>query len=150
MARGGKRPGAGRPKGAKNRPDAPSELAKVDKELLREELRAAVRARMPELLAAQIANACGIKYLVARDKKTGKFRRLGEAGVPFEETLRDEEEVIEVWEKDPSVQAFTDLMNRTIDKPAETVQVDANVTVTKEAVRARIESGRKRVADGKR
>jgi hypothetical protein len=35
------------------------------------------------------------------------------------------EEVIEVWEKDPSVQAFTDLMNRTIDKPIEQMAVDA-------------------------
>jgi|SRR6516164_9756486 hypothetical protein len=29
------------------------------------------------------------------------------------------EETLEVWEKDPSVHAFADLMNRTIDKPAE-------------------------------
>jgi hypothetical protein len=35
-------------------------------------------------------------------------------------------EIIEVWEKDPSVQAFTDLMNRTIDKPVEQVQADVS------------------------
>ena len=29
------------------------------------------------------------------------------------------EETLEVWEKDPSVHAFADLMNRTIDKPSE-------------------------------
>jgi hypothetical protein len=29
------------------------------------------------------------------------------------------EETVEVWEKDPSVHAFADLMNRTIDKPSE-------------------------------
>jgi len=34
----------------------------------------------------------------------------------------DSEEIIEVWEKDPSVQAFTDLLNRALDKPAEQKQ----------------------------
>ena len=47
------------------------------------------------------------------------------------------EEIIEVWEKDPSVQAFTDLMNRTLDKPAEQVKVtgadDGPVTLSIEA-----------------
>ena len=33
--------------------------------------------------------------------------------------LGAKEEIIEVWEKDPSVQAFTDLLNRAIDKPAD-------------------------------
>jgi hypothetical protein len=37
--------------------------------------------------------------------------------------LGDDEEIIEVWEKDPSVQAYTDLLNRALDKPAEQVQV---------------------------
>jgi len=36
--------------------------------------------------------------------------------------LRKGEEIIEVWEKDPKVQAFTDLMNRCIDKPKEQKQ----------------------------
>ena len=39
-------------------------------------------------------------------------------------------EVIEVWEKDPSVQAFTDLLNRAIDRPMEQEQqinLDAHV-----------------------
>jgi hypothetical protein len=29
------------------------------------------------------------------------------------------EKTIRVWQKDPSVQAFTDLLNRAVDKPAE-------------------------------
>jgi len=33
-------------------------------------------------------------------------------------------EVIEVWEERPNVQAFTDLLNRTIDKPIEQVNAD--------------------------
>jgi hypothetical protein len=43
------------------------------------------------------------------------------------------EDIIEVWEKDPSVSAFTDLMNRALDKPKEQEQeidLQANVTIT--------------------
>lgn len=35
----------------------------------------------------------------------------------------DDEEIIEVWEKDPNIQAYADLMNRALDKPAEQVKV---------------------------
>jgi hypothetical protein len=76
---------------------------------------------------AQIANAKGIKYLVAREKKTGKFTRVED--IRGQITAQEGEEIIEVWEKDPSVQAFTDLMNRTIDKPAETITAEVNQTI---------------------
>jgi hypothetical protein len=33
------------------------------------------------------------------------------------------DEIIEVWEKDPNVMAFTDLLNRAIGKPVESVEV---------------------------
>lgn len=73
------------------------------------------------MLAAQIANAQGLKYLVTRDKKSGKFIRVTEAMARAKSG--DHEEIIEVWEKDPSVQAFTDLLNRALDKPAEQLKV---------------------------
>jgi hypothetical protein len=121
MPRGGARPGAGRPKGS-------IEPKRIEKEEARARLRALVMASMDPLVQAQIDNAKGIKYLVAREKKSGKFRRLTEAQALLQvggEEANDLE-IIEVWEKDPSVQAFTDLMNRTIDKPVE--QVTAEVT----------------------
>lgn len=117
MPRGGKRPGAGRPKGSKDK-------GTLEKEALRELLRARVAQAMTPLVEAQIANAIGIKYLVVRDKKSGKFLRVTEAMA--KQKLGQGEELVEVWEKDPSVYAFTDLMNRTIDKPKE--QVEADVT----------------------
>ena len=49
--------------------------------------------------------------------RTGKFVRVIESMAQVK--LGRHEETIEVWEKDPSVQAFTDLMNRALDKPAE-------------------------------
>ena len=52
-----------------------------------------------------------------RATRTGRVLRVTEALARA--TLGREEEVIEVCEKDPSVQAFTDLMSGALDKPRE-------------------------------
>lgn len=108
----------GRPKGSKNK-------STLNKELARQALQAMVMAELRPMTEAQIANAKGIKYLVAREKKTGKFVRV----VDVRSTVKSGEEIIEVWEKDPSILAFTDLMNRTIDKPTETQKHEGELTV---------------------
>lgn len=113
MPRGGKRVGAGLKKGTKF-------ASTLSKEAGRQLMREIVLAEMRELAAAQIANAKGLKYLVTREKSSGKFIRVTEAMAKAKQG--DSEEIIEVWEKDPSVQAFTDLMNRALDKPAEQEQ----------------------------
>lgn len=113
MPRGGKRAGAGAKKGSKH-------ASTLSKEQAREALRQIVLREMDDLVASQIANAKGLKYLVVRRKSTGKFERRVGAADP--QTHDPDTEIIEVWEKDPSVQAFTDLMNRAIDKPAEQPQ----------------------------
>jgi len=89
----------------------------IDKEMARAALRQIVLTRMQQLVDAQLANAEGLKYLVVRDKASGKFLRVGEAMA-----RASTEETIEVWEKDPSIAAFTDLMNRALDKPKEQEQ----------------------------
>jgi len=113
---GGARKGAGKPKGTRWR-------STVSKEAARELVRQQVIQALGPLVTAQIENAQGLKYLVTRDKHTGKFVRVTEAMARAK--LGDTEEIIEVWEKDPSVQAFTDLLNRALDKPAEQVQAVA-------------------------
>ena len=57
---------------------------------------------------------------MVRNTKTGKVLRVTEAMAKA--MLGKDEENIEVWEKDPSVQAFTDLLNRALDKPKEQEQ----------------------------
>ncbi len=104
----------GRPAGKLSQPT-------IDKILKREELRRLICAELEPMTLAQVANAKGIKYLVTRNKNSGKFIRVTEAMARLK--AGDDEEIIEVWEKDPSVQAYTDLMNRALDKPAEQVQV---------------------------
>lgn len=90
----------------------------AEKEVLRQFLREKVAREWGSMLDAQIDQAKGLKYLVVRDKKTGKFLRVSEVRAKCAEG----EEQIEVWEKDPSTQAFDSLANRTIGKPAETIE----------------------------
>lgn len=112
MARGGKRKGAGRPKGPQT----------LEKEALRELVRARVAEKLLPLTDAQISNALGISFLVVREKASGKFLRVGKGRA---EKLDPETEIVEIWEKDPSVQAYTDLLNRALDKPKEQEQAIA-------------------------
>jgi len=106
--RGGKRPGAGKPKGHQAQ-------ATLDKIAAREYVRQRVTAQLAPLLDAQLANAIGLKYLVTRNRTTGKFVRVTEAMARAKR--KKNEERIEVWEKDPSVHAFTYLLDRALDKP---------------------------------
>ena len=86
---GGARPGSGRPRGTKN-------LATIEKEAAREAVRQRVLQNFERLVDAQISNACGIYFLVVREKTTGKFLRVGSKAA---EKLNPEEEIIEVFEK---------------------------------------------------
>jgi hypothetical protein len=137
MARGGLRDGAGRPKGSKSQSTRTKEMA-------REALRDMVIAEIEPLVAAQISQAKGVNYLVVREASTGKFLRV--AGP--KERIKKGEEIIEVWHKPPSIAAFTDLMNRTLDKPKEQV-IEMNVAVDWEKRIARMKAARRRAGDMK-
>jgi hypothetical protein len=116
---GGRRPGAG----GKPGPRLP------EKEAARARLRELVTAEMDAMVKAQVENAKGVKYLVARNKRSGRFVRMTEAEALVKMGQDSDYEIIEVWEKDPNVAAFTDLMNRTIDRPVEQVQADVSGAV---------------------
>ncbi len=116
MAHGGKREGAGRPPGPT--------VNTLDKLQAREHLRQRVIAALDPMIEAQVAHAQGIKYLVARAKAGGKFEKVSPE--QLDEMLAGQDDgsiVLEVWHKDPSVQAFSDLLNRALDKPADHVEV---------------------------
>ncbi len=134
----------GRPKGSIT---AQTASERATKEQMRLQLRELVAAAFKPLVDAQIANAQGIKFLVARDK-VGKFSRISEEELKAILDGQDSNRVlIEVWDKDPSVQAFTDLMNRAIDKPIEPVEMNLSAT---DGLLAKLTEGRKRVASLKR
>jgi hypothetical protein len=113
LKRGGRRPGSGRPKGGKN-------AKTIEKEMAEEALREKIRKRIDPILDSQMANAQGIKYLVVRERKGGKFVRVTESMAKAK--VGEGEEVIEVWEKDPSVHAFSELLNRAYGRAKEQKQ----------------------------
>jgi hypothetical protein len=67
----------------------------------------------------------GIRHLMMRDPKTGKFERLTGSGEQIDEALKTDT-AFWIYTKDPSVSAFTDLLNRALDRPAEHVQVEGS------------------------
>jgi hypothetical protein len=91
--------------------------------MARQRLMEMVIASMDPMAEAQIKHAQGIKYLVKRSKAGGKFEKV--SADTLEAALEGQDDgslILEVWDKDPSVQAFTDLMNRALDKPKEQEQ----------------------------
>lgn len=115
MPRGGKRPNSGPKKGTKYAPT-------ISKEQAREAVRQLVLKHMDRMLRSQIAHSIGIGHLYTRDK-TGKFNKI-ENAADVDRLLTEGEEDRDYWifTKDPSTQAFTDLMNRALDKPKEQEQ----------------------------
>jgi hypothetical protein len=117
---GGKRPNSGPAKGTKYAPT-------ISKEAGRELVRQVVLNHLEDMMAAQVAHAKGLTYLVRRDKGSGKFVRVTADMLD----KQSEDDVIEMWTKEPNVPAFTDLLNRALDKPKEQEQehkIDAEVT----------------------
>jgi hypothetical protein len=115
MPRGGARKGAGRPRGPE-----PQTLSKL---MARDLLRDLVTASLKPLVQRQIAHAMGIGHLYTRDK-AGKFTKIDDQS-KIDALLAEGTEGEHYWlmSKDPSVQAFTDLLNRALDKPSEHVEV---------------------------
>ena len=119
---GGARPGAGKPRGVK----WPSTLRKEE---ARELVRQYVTERLPQFLDAMSDNIVGIRHLMMRDPKTGKFERITGDAKQIDKALKTKN-TFWIYTKDPNVQAFTDLLNRAIDKPAEHIQVAGEGSIT--------------------
>lgn len=116
MPRGGNRQGSGRPKGT----TGIKHQATIDKELHREVLRQLVVAELGPMVKKQIAHAQGIDHFFLRNEKTKQFEQVKDPTL-IEAALNSGDEGSYYWifTKDPSVQAFSDLLNRALDKPPE-------------------------------
>lgn len=110
---GGRRAGAGAPKGHPN-------YLTADKVKMRQAARDHIAPHLLAILDAQKAHALGLSYLVVRDRATGKFLRVGRGSA---EKLKPEEEIIEIWETTPSNEAAKVLLDRLLDKPSEHVEL---------------------------
>lgn len=135
MGHGGKRPGSGKPKGVKW-------ASTLEKNAAREMTRQYVTERLQPILRAQIAHAQGIGHLFTRDKN-GKFSRV-EDEAQMDQLLAEGTEGQHYWifTKDPSVQAATELLNRALDKPSESVEMNVtgslDIVSKLQAARARL------------
>ena len=109
-------------------------------------LREMVFAEQDKMTAAQIEAAKGVKYLVARNKKGGKFTHLTEEMAKLILSGEDQEnEIVEEWEKLPNVQAYAYLIDQAVGKSTEVQEI--NLTVDARA--DRVLAARKRTS-GKR
>lgn len=114
----------------------------LDKIQAREFLRQEVIKGLGPMLNAQMAHARGIGHLYTRDKN-GKFTKIeNEAHAHKLLTEGTEEEDYWIFMKDPSVPAFTDLLNRALDRPTESIDMhvsgDADVIAKLQAARKRV------------
>jgi hypothetical protein len=119
---GGRRPGAGRPKGTTGIPKA-STISKAE---AREAHRRVIEKSALRMIRSQVAAAIGIGHVYSRDQH-GKFTRIENEAVA-DQLLTEGTEGKDYWifMKDPSTAAFTDLMNRAFDKPKQ----EQDITLT--------------------
>src|SRR5690554_4458132 len=100
MAKGGKQPGAGRPKGRQN---SATISANEQKALAREVIRAHISQHIPAIIAANVDNAKGVCYMVLRDASGAYVRATDEAAV--DEALKrmndGDTSVMRVYTKEP-------------------------------------------------
>jgi len=122
MPLGSKRPNAGRKVGFK----FPTTLQKIH---ARELVRQKITENLNTLIDAQIDNACGLNHLMMRDPKTGQFTRVTGDAKQIDKALKSKN-AFWIYTKDPNVAAFTDLLNRALDKPAEHVEIAGEGSIT--------------------
>lgn len=115
MNRGGARPGSGRKLGH-------VWSSTLEKSAAREAVRQFVTQNLGVLLQSQLHNAAGLNHLMLRDPKTGQFTRVTGDAAQVDKACK-QKNAVWIYTKDPNIQAFTDLLNRAIDKPAEHIQV---------------------------
>lgn len=102
----------------------------IDKEVQREVVRQLVAAELEPMVRKQIKHAQGIDHFFLRNEKTKQFEQVTNPAL-IEAALNsgDEDSYYWIFTKDPSVQAFSDLLNRTLDRPKEQEQ-DLNIKTT--------------------
>lgn len=154
MAKGGKRPGAGRPKGRKDN-------ATLEKERVLEAMRQRIMGKADDLLNAQFSLAQGNHYLFRIDTETdSKGKRT--KGKP--ELVTDPEEIRDYLDQGPALnteteyyfmttatpdnQAINSLMDRTFGRPTQSVEVDQTSTNLNFNTDVNVDEESKAIIDG--
>lgn len=138
MGRGGKRAGAGRPKGSK-------EPQTLQKEAAREYLRQRLTKQLEPVADALVSRAQGVRYFVTRNKKTGKYELVTNPEHVIKALNGEDEHTGEFYTDKPDVQAIREILDRTLDKSKEQEQ-EIKIRGELEVVTVRLEHARKRLA----
>ena len=120
MPRGGKRPGAGRPKGSK-------EQHTLAKEAAREALRVILTREMEGVAQALVSRCKGVRYFVTRNK-TGKYEIVTDPAVVLAALNKQDGFTGEFYTEKPETAAIKEFFDRTVDKAKEQEQ-DVNLTI---------------------
>ncbi len=114
MGHGGKRPGAGKPKGHKS-------AKTLEKEAVLEGLRQLYLKRADRSWTAQMDHAEGIGYMVIR-RADGTYVRADDEK-QINAALQAGGELMKIYTQAPNVAAFSDLNNRVFGKPPERMEI---------------------------
>lgn len=106
---GGRRPGAGRPKGARSQ-------STIEKEAWNERIRARIAARADDFFEAQAQLALGVVHLLAKDKD-GQFVQVTDPEVMVR-VLNSGETFYRLAARNPDGNVLRDLFNRLCGVPA--------------------------------
>ncbi len=113
---------ASRRNGAKGgRPVGSVSQKTIDKELYREKLRQLVAAELEPMVKAQMEHAKGVQYMVLR-MPDGSFARATDEK-QIDAACAVGARAFKIMTQAPNTQAFTALLDRALDKPAEQVKV---------------------------
>lgn len=116
MARGGRRPGSGKPKGYKHQKT-------LEKEAALTMMRQMVIAELGPMVNAQLEHAKGVGYMLLR-RPDGTFARATDAKQIDAACAALGPDVAKmIFTQAPNVQAFTALTDRTFGKPPERVEL---------------------------
>lgn len=119
----------------------------LEKRAAQELARARITERLLPILDAQIESAIGISHFMLRDPKDGTWAR-----------ITDPEEIVKamnhpkarqgstylIYTKDPNNSAAKDLLDRALDRPKESIDMNVN---NAEALAAKLLEGRRRAAE---
>jgi len=137
---GGKRAGAGMPKGYK----LPTTVKKEEAKAILQEM---VLSRLKPIVESGIESAMGIKHFMLRDPLTGQFQRLTDPKeIDAALSHPDAKEGSSYWifTKDPSNEARRDILDRAIGKPIEEQNVNLTVNTP---LADKIKNARKRIGN---
>lgn len=114
MPKGGKRPGAGRPKGSK-------EPQTLEKEAAREALRVRLTREMDGVAEALVSRCKGVRYFVTRNK-TGKYEIVTNPDAVVKALNEEDEYTGEFYTDKPETAAIREFFDRTVDRAKEQEQ----------------------------